>query len=143
MKKQAIQILAIVLSTLALGYGVYLTFFERVGFVKASAVIEQIDENYLGIDSDGQDEYSHDVYIRFTTADGEKIRTKCDTYKSGYTVGKWIPIWYNPQNPTEVHGDNRLLGVILMLVGPVLAVGTGIAMAKERRGNPQDGNASA
>ena len=133
MKKQAIQILAIVLGTLALGYGVYLTFFERAGFVKASAVIEQIDEIFSGVDGDGASEYTYDVYIRFTTADGEKIRTKCDNYKNSYAVGTWIPIWYNPENPEQVHGDNRLLGVILMIVGPLVAAGSAYGIVQDKR----------
>ena len=119
MKKQAIQILVIVLGALALGYGVYVTFFERNGYIKSTAVIEQIDEIFSGVDGDGASEYTYDVYIRFTTADGEKIRTKCD--------------WYNPENPEQVHGDNRLLGVILMIVGPLVAAGSAYGIVQDKR----------
>ncbi len=133
MKKQVIQILAIVLGALALGYGVYVTFFERNGYIKSTAVIEQIDEIFSGVDGDGASEYTYDVYIRFTTADGEKIRTKCDNYKNSYAVGTWIPIWYNPENPEQVHGDNRLLGVILMIVGPLVAAGSAYGIVQDKR----------
>ena len=61
MKKQAIQILAIVLGALALGYGVYVTFFERNGYIKSTAVIEQIDEIFSGVDGDGA--HSHGEYV--------------------------------------------------------------------------------
>ena len=133
MKKQGLQILAIVLGVLALGYGVYVTFFERNGYIKSTAVIEQIDEIFSGVDGDGASEYTYDVYIRFTTADGEKIRTKCDNYKNSYAVGTWIPIWDNPENPEQVHGDNRLLGVILMIVGPFVAAGSAYGIVQDKR----------
>ncbi|MBO7403395.1 MAG: DUF3592 domain-containing protein [Clostridia bacterium] len=137
MKIQALRILAIVIGVLALGYGVFVTFFERNGYIKSTAVIEQIEETFTGVDSEGGSDYAYDVYIYFSTTDGRTVHTKADNYKNSYTVGKRIPIWYNPDNPEQVHGDNRLLGVILMIVGPLVAAGSGYAFVQEkRRGNP-------
>ena len=133
MKKQGLQILAIVLGVLALGYGVYMTFFERNGYIKSTAVIEQIDEIFSGVDGDGASDYTYDVYIYFSTAEGRTVRTKADNYKSSYAVGKRIPIWYNPENPEQVHGDNRLLGVILMIVGPLVAAGSAYGIVQDKR----------
>ena len=112
-KKTALIVVAVI-GVLALAFGIYLRYFETRGFVKTTAVIERIDENYLGTDADGHDDYQYDVYVMYS-ADGKTYHGRSDTYSAGYKEGKRIPIYYNPENPEEIHGDSRILAVACMI----------------------------
>ena len=121
-----------VLGVLALAFGIYLRYFETRGFVKTTAVIERIDETYLGTDADGHADYQYDVYVEYY-AKGKTYHGKSDIYSAGYKEGKKIPIYYNPENPEEIHGDSRNFAVACMLLGPIVTAGSMFMLIRERK----------
>ena len=61
------------------------------------------------------DDEEHDVYVAYSV-DGKEYNALSDTYSSSYFEGKEITIFYNPDNPAQIHGDSKLLGIILMAI---------------------------
>jgi len=41
-------------------------------------------------------------------------------------AGKEVKIYYNPENPEEIHGDAKGFGLYLMILGPVLFAAAGM-----------------
>ena len=121
MKQRLFYLLFFLLGLATLCFGVYMRFFENNGYVKTTAIITQIDETYTGTDSDGHSEYDYDVYVDYTV-DGKEYHGKSDLYQSNYEEGKEITIYYNPENPEEIHGDGKTFGLYLMIAGPVVMI---------------------
>ena len=130
--KKRTLILVIVIGIALCGLGIYLFFFETKGFLATTATIEQIEETFTGVDSDGHDEYRYDVTVSYSVG-GKTLHGKVDTYSSSYKVGKQIRIFYNPENPEVIHGDSRLLGKIFIFVGPAVSALAAYALVKELR----------
>ena len=110
---------AVLLGFAALAAGIYMTFFERRGFKETTAVIEKIDEIYDGTDEDGMTRYRYDVYVVYTV-DGKEYHGVSDFYSGTYKEGKRIKIFYNPDDPEQIHGDSFGAGIYCMIIGPVL-----------------------
>lgn len=100
---------------LMLAFGFYLMFFETKGYEKTTAVIERIEE-YGSLDDE-----MHDVYVRYSV-NGNTYDGMLDYYSPGYQVGKEIPIYYNPDNPEQIHGESRGMQIFLIAAGPVVFV---------------------
>ena len=121
-KKTALCLIAA--GALALAFGCYLMFFETKGYVATTATIERIEEHWTG------DDTTYEVYVRYT-ADGSVYHGKSDVYSAGYREGKQIKIFYNPNNPEQIHGDSQNMGIYLIILGPVLAlIGTAYLKGK-------------
>lgn len=95
-----------------LGVGIFFTVRNK-NYVETTAVITDIQTRGAGDDED------HDVYVSYNV-DGQEYSALSDTYSSTYFEGKEISVFYNPDNPQEIHGDSKLLGIIMMAVGGVL-----------------------
>ena len=110
-----------VVGVLVLAFGCYLAFFETKGYVATTAVIDRIEEYESGTDADGFTEYDHDVYVTYSV-NGNVYTGKSDYYSGGYREGQEIKIFYNPDNPEQIHGDSKNFAIYLMALGPVLAL---------------------
>ena len=110
-----------VVGVLVLAFGCYIAFFETKGYVATTAVIERIEEYESGIDADGFTEYSHDVYVSYSV-NGRLYEAKSDYYSARYREGQEIKIFYNPDNPEQIHGDSKNFGIYMMVLGPVLTL---------------------
>ena len=98
--------------------------------VHADAVIVNIETTYFDDDTD------HDVTVTFTTEDGEEITGELDAYKSGFYVGKTVPVLYLPDDPHKFTYEKNglLLPLILGGAGVFLVVFGVIGLVREKRG---------
>ena len=125
MRKKQFLLAGLVIGLISLGIGIYMTFFETNGFKPATAVIDHVDETWVGTTGDEGSEYEYDVYVKYTV-DGKDYYGRSDFYAPGYEAGKEIKIYYNPENPEEIHGDAKGFGLYLMILGPVLFAAAGM-----------------
>ena len=132
MSRKTTQILAIVFGVILFGFGLYLSFFETRGFVRTTAIIEQIEETWTGTDGDGYDLYDHEVLVSYTV-DGVTRQSRLDTWSADYEVGKRVRIYYDPADPEKIHGDSRKLGMILWIAGPVVAAVSAVTLVQDSR----------
>ncbi|MBR2811989.1 MAG: DUF3592 domain-containing protein [Solobacterium sp.] len=121
MQKRLFLILFILMGLAVGAFGGYTAFFETRGFEKTTAVITRIDETFTGYDDDNNPEYSYDVYVDYTV-DGKEYSGMSDYYSGSYEEGKEITIYYNPADPTEIHGDAKNFGIYMMIIGPVVSI---------------------
>ena len=98
-RKLAAVILPIFISVILIVVGLILydnsQKFEKRG-VKTDAVIVRMEKER---DSDG--DYQHIVYVRYIV-DGREYTTRLGTYTSSMYVGKTVPIFYMPNNPSDI-----------------------------------------
>ena len=119
MNKIFFFVMSIVLGAIATAAGIYMTFFERNGFVETTAVIDHIDEIYVGTDADNMSEYQYDVYVNYTV-DGKDYQSRSDYFSGRYKPGMEIKIFYDPSDPSRIHGDSLGFGIYLLIIGPIL-----------------------
>lgn len=109
----AVLIIIFVLCLAFTGAGVYMSFFSTRGYVKTKALITQIESDYGASDSP-----SYTVHVEYVV-DGQLYAGISDVHVSGYKTGKRIDIYYNPDNPTEFHGDVPVVGYFFTGIGGV------------------------
>ena len=109
-------LLLMVAGVLVLAFGCYMTFFETKGYVETMAVIERIDRF-----TSGTDETEYHVYVSYSV-NGKTYNGMSDYYSAGYREGQEIKIFYNPDDPEQIHGDAKNFGIYLMVLGPVLTL---------------------
>ena len=109
----------LVMALIAFAAGVYITFFQSAGYVKTQATIAsiEVDEEW----SDSEDT-SYIVMVDYV-AEGSRYTSRLDSYSDGWKVGKTVTVYYDPQNPSVIHGGKGG-GVYLMVLGVVLIAGT-------------------
>ena len=125
MRNALFFIFVIILGLAAFAGGIFVTFIKGNGFQETTAVIERIEEVYTGTGTDSSD-IDHEVYVNYTV-DGKEYSGKSDYYAPGYKEGKTIKIYYNPENPAEITGNSRGMGIYMIIIGAALAVG-GVAV---------------
>lgn len=108
---------ALLLGLVCIVAGVYLTFFHSAGFIRTKAQIVSIaqDPNTIGDDSP-----TYIVKVNYT-ADGSEYTSRLDSYSPSFKEGKIIDVYYDPQNPSVVHGGNGI-GIYALAVGAALLV---------------------
>ena len=116
-------IFVILLGVAAFVGGIFITFIRGNGFTETTAVIDRIEEVYDGASTSNT---SYEVYVHYTV-DGKEYSGKSDYYAPGYKEGKTIKIYYNPENPAEITGNSRGMGIYMIIIGAALAVG-GVAV---------------
>lgn len=115
-----------------LGFGIFFTGRNK-NYVETTAVITEIRTNRAGSDED------HDVFVAYTV-DGQEYNALSDTYSSSYFEGKEIKIYYNPDDPSVIRGDSKVIGIILTVIGGVLTgitvfVAGAVILAAKKAGN--------
>ena len=118
------------------GFGIYMTFFELNGYKETKAVIDHVDEIYIGMDEDGGSEYEYNVFVRYSV-DGKEYYNESDFYAAGYEAGKEIKIYYNPDDPSQIHGNSQGFGIYLLILGPVVAAVSVFIFVKESKKGSQ------
>ncbi len=108
--------------------------------IKTRAVIDSIYSYQEYDDLDNRWETRYDVYVSYTTDDGEYISgADLGYYTSGMREGKKLTVYYDPDNPYDVRsrGGSTLgialfgfVGVLFTVVGIILLV-----MASRKRLN--------
>ena len=71
--------------------------------------------------SNGKTRTDHDVWVKYE-ADGETFERILGYYNSGMHEGDIIEICYDPNNPTVVQTDSKILELIFILIGGVFAI---------------------
>lgn len=110
-----LKILAAVLAVLCLAAGIYFTFFQSRGFVKATAEIVEVEPNYDG------DSVTYTPTVRHVV-NGVIYTARLDVSSGSYKVGQTITIRYDPRDPSVIH-DGGGFGIYLMVASAaILAV---------------------
>ena len=78
-KGPGVKIIATILAVIALGFGIYSTFFQSLGFVDGTATIVSIEEDpdYIP-DPDTSNDVQYIVTAKYTV-DGKEYTTKLDS----------------------------------------------------------------
>ena len=66
-------------------------------------------------------QYDYEVYVNYIV-DGKDYSEKTDYYAGNYKEGMEIKIFYNPDDPTQIHGDKGTFGIVMMIGGAVVTV---------------------
>ena len=66
-------------------------------------------------------QYDYEVYVNYNV-DGKDYSEKTDYYAGNYKEGMEIKIFYNPDDPAQIHGDNGTFGIVMMIGGAVITV---------------------
>ena len=106
---------ALIMAVVCIAAGIYLTFFHSAGFIRTQAVITSIEEKQDEINSD---ETTHIVTVDYTV-DGKSYSSELNTYSPSYKEGKTIDVFYDPKDPSIVHGGNGI-GIYALAVGAAL-----------------------
>ena len=107
-----LKIFAGILALIVLIVGVYMTFFQSRGFVKATAVITDVR-----MDSTGESTVYYPT-VEYTV-NGKTYTAELDTASRSYRIGQAISVLYDPGNPSVVH-DGSGFGLYLMIAGAVI-----------------------
>lgn len=126
-----LKVLALVLAVVALGAGVYISFFQSAGFQKTTATIVSIkeDPNYVP-DPQTENDKQYIVTIKYTV-DGKDYTGVLDSYSSDYKVGKEVEVRYDPKNPGTVH-SSPFFGYVLTAIGGAVLLFVIIWTVKEK-----------
>jgi hypothetical protein len=124
-----LKILAGILSLTVLTVGVYMTFFQSLGFVKTTASITDVR-----MDSTGE---STVYYPTVTyTVDGKTYTTELDTASGSYRIGQQVSVLYDPGNPSVAH-DSGGFGLYLMIAGAVILAVIVFSAIREKQSRQQ------
>lgn len=121
-------------SLFAFTLGVFFIFFgyrslsyENRGYQKTTAVIQRMEPV-----STGDEGNTYDVYVKYTVNGMTYMNVKLDYYQSGFAEGKEITVFYNPNDPYDIHGDSKILGIILIIAGGISIVYSGVSLIRKR-----------
>ena len=118
-KGPGLKIFAAILAVIALGVGVYFTFFQSKGYEKAEATIVSIENDPDSIpDADTENDVRRIVTVKYTVG-GREYTTQLDSDSPSYEVGKTVKIMYDPKNPEKIT-SSKGFGVYLMIAGAVI-----------------------
>ena len=96
----------------------------RKGSEQVTGVISHI-ETYREHHLDNSHTEMHDVYVKYTV-NGQEYEQLLGYYEASMYAGKEIEIFYNPENPAEIKGDDGAVSIVLPLLGLVF-LGIGLA----------------
>ena len=120
-KGPAIKIVAAIIAVIALGFGVYSTFFRSAGYATTTATIVSIEEdpNYVP-DPNTSNDHQYIATAKYTV-DGKEYTRQLDSYDPSYKVGGTVEVKYDPKNPSDVTSGFGI-GVHLMIAGGVILI---------------------
>lgn len=130
-KGPGVKIIATILAVIALGFGIYSTFFQSSGFVDGTATIVSIEEDpdYIP-DPDTANDVQYIVTAKYTV-DGKEYTTKLDSYDPSYKVGGEVAIRYDPKNPEKMTSGFSL-GIVFMIIGAVMLLAIILLTVKKK-----------
>jgi hypothetical protein len=118
-KGPGFKVFAAILAVIALGVGVYFTFFQSKGYEKTEATIVSIENDPDSIpDADTENDVRRIVTVKYTVG-GREYTTQLDSDSPSYEVGKTVKIMYDPKNPEKIT-SSKGFGVYLMIAGAVI-----------------------
>lgn len=110
-----LKIFAGILAAIVLAFGVYVSFFQSRGFVKTEATIVDLEE-----DTDADNDTTYYPIVEYTV-DGNTYTERLDQSSPSYKIGKTIPVLYNPDDPSVVHGGDGM-GYYFIAVSAVILI---------------------
>ena len=118
-KGPGLKIFTAILAVIALGFGIYSTFFRSAGFVDSTATIISIEEDpdYIP-DADKPNDVQYIVKAKYTV-DGKEYTTTLNSYDPAYKVGGDVAIKYDPNNPEKMTSGFGI-GIAVMIIGAAL-----------------------
>ena len=118
-KGPGLKIFTAILAVIALGFGIYSTFFRSAGFVDSTATIISIEEDpdYIP-DADKPNDVQYIVKAKYTV-DGKEYTTTLNSYDPAYKVGGDVAIKYDPNNPEKMTSGFGI-GIAVMIIGTAL-----------------------
>lgn len=118
-KGPGLKIFTAILAVIALGFGIYSTFFRSAGFVDSTATIISIEEDpdYIP-DADKPNDVQYIVKAKYTV-DGKEYTTTLNSYDPAYKVGGEVAIKYDPNDPSKTTSGFGI-GIVIMIIGAVL-----------------------
>ena len=128
------KLFAGILAAVVMIVGVYMTFFQSRGFVKATASITDVR-----MDSTGESMVYYPT-VEYTV-DGKTYTTELDTGSKSYRIGQTISVLYDPGNPSVAH-DGGGFGLYLMIAGAVIQAVIVFSAIKEKQSRKQEAEAS-
>lgn len=116
-----LKIFAFVLGVIALGAGIYISFFQSAGFETTTATIVSIedDPNYIP-DPQNANDKQQIATIKYTV-NGKEYTRQLDSFSPDYAVGKEVEVRYDPKNPGTVH-SSPVFGYVIMVIGAAILV---------------------
>lgn len=127
-----LKIFAAVLAVIALGAGIYISFFQTAGFETTKATITSIEEdpNYIP-DPNTENDKQYITTIQYTVGEKEYTRT-LDSYSPDYNVGKEVEVKYDPKNPGTVH-STPVFGYVIMVIGGAILIFVIVWTVKDKK----------
>jgi len=103
---------ALVMAVIAIAGGVYITFFQMAGFAKTQATIVSIVEDEA---HSTPDDVSYIVTVDYVV-NGSRYTSELGYYSGAFKEGKTVTVYYDPNDPSVIHGGKGF-GVYLMVLG--------------------------
>ena len=127
-----IKIFAAVLALIALGAGIYISFFQTAGFETTKATITSIEEdpNYVS-DPNTENDKQYITTIKYTV-DGKDYTRTFDFYSPDYKVGKEVEVKYDPKDPGTVH-STPVFGYVIMGIGGAILLFVIVWTVKDKK----------
>ena len=125
-----LKIFAGILAAIGLALSVYVSFFQSRGFEKTEAAIVDL---VIETGADNDDRYYPIVEY---TVDGKTYTGKLDQSSPSYKIGKSIPVLYDPNDPTVIHGGDGM-GYYFIAVSALILLVVIFSAIKEKKGQRQ------
>ena len=109
-----------------IGIGIYVAFFHTGGYEKTTAEITGFEY----VHHPGKQNRLKSVPVVKYTVDGVTYEGTTDNSSSTYTLGKTITIFYNPENPREIKGNSKTLGLFVSAIGLLAVIVAPVIMIK-------------
>ena len=118
-KGPGLRIFAAIIAVIALGFGVYSTFFMSAGYETTTATIVSIkeDPDYIP-DPETENDVQYITTAKYTV-DGKEYTTNLDSYSPDYKVGGTVEIKYDPSDPSKMTSGFGI-GIYFMIAGGVI-----------------------
>ena len=118
-KGPGLRIFAAIIAVVALGFGIYSTFFQSAGFVDGTATIISIEEDPDYIPDPEKDNDVQYIVTGKYTVDGKEYINKLNSYAPSYKVGGEVAIKYDPKDPSKLTSGFGF-GIYIMIAGGVI-----------------------
>ena len=128
--RKIFSLVAIALALMFAIPGFVIIFADRSGFAETEATVQRIERVSSGTNSKGKTEYYHKTYVYYNVDGKNYEMQELGSYHNDYYVGKKIKIYYNVNNPFDIHGDDIVMGIILLCVSAALFVAAGVFIFK-------------